>query len=89
MEFKLAYLEAMRTQAPQMFNRLRKTGALDAHLEQKTKEAYRMLSEQTASLEKLPSGMPKDQAALRQAEESVLATLIEFPSEDSAEAQTP
>ncbi len=80
MEFKLPYLLAMREQAPKMFNRLRRTGAMDAHLQQKSEEAHRMFDELTADAPKLPSGHPREPWA-REAEEQVFATLIEFPSE--------
>lgn len=37
-DLKIAYLRAMREQAPAMFNELRRSGALDAHLRQKAGE---------------------------------------------------
>ena len=80
MEFKLPYLLAMREQAPKMFNQLRRTGAMDAHLQEKSKEAHKLFDYLTANAPKLESGLPK-QPYLREAEEQVFATLIEFPSE--------
>lgn len=80
MEFKGPYLQAMRDQAPKMFNRLRRTGALNAHLKQKSQEAQRLFSDLTKDVPKLPSGYPQDPEA-REAEQLVFATLIEFPSE--------
>ena len=68
MEFKLPYLLAMREQAPKMFNRLRRTGAMDAHLQEKSKEAHEMLDYLTANAPKLKSGLP-EQPYLREAEE--------------------
>lgn len=83
MEFKGPYLQAMRQQAPQMFNRLRRTGALDAHLQKKAAEAHRLFNDLSANAPKLPNGYPKEPWA-REAEEQVLATLIEFPPEGPA-----
>ena len=81
MEFKGPYLRAMRECAPKLFNRLRRSGLMDAHLQQKSAEAHRMLEEFTADAPKLPSGLPQ-QPYLREAEEIVFATLIEFPPDD-------
>ena len=80
MEFKGPYLQALRDQAPKLFNRLRRTGALNAHLEQKSKDAHRLFDDLTADAPKLPNGLP-EQPHRREAEHQVLATLIEFPSE--------
>lgn len=88
MEFKGPYLQAMRERAPRMFNRLRRTAALEGHLNQKGAEAQRMYEELTADAPKLPNGLP-EQPYRRQAEEAVLATLIEFPPEDGAEPEDP
>lgn len=87
MEFKGPYLQAMREQAPKMFNRLRRTGALDAHLQKKTEEAHRLFDDLTAKAPKLPSGYPREPWA-RDAERQVLETLIEFPS-DNPEPKDP
>jgi len=81
MEFKVPYVLAMRERAPKMFNRLRRTGAMDAHLQQKSLEAHRMFEELTADAPKLPSGYPRNLHALR-AEQIVFETLIEFPTEE-------
>lgn len=85
MEFKVAYLEAMRQQAPQMFNRLRKTGALDAHVQKVAKQASELFEMLTADEPKLPNGLPKSPVAIREAEEQVLATLIDFPQDETPE----
>jgi len=82
MEFKLAYLNAMRDQAPKMFNELRRTGAMDAHLQMKGEEAMRLRDELLANEPKLPSGLAKNIAAQRLAEEIVFNQLIEFPPDD-------
>ena len=81
MEFKEPYLRAMREQAPKMFNELRRTGAMDAHLQAKSAEAHRMLRDLTTGMETLPNGLVRDANVLRMAEEQVRATLIEFPNE--------
>ena len=80
MEFKHPYLLAMREQAPKMFNQLRKTGAMEAHLQEKSEEAHKLLEYLTVDAPKLPNGLTK-QPYLREAKEQVLATLIEFQSE--------
>ena len=78
MQFKETYLRAMREQAPQMFNDLRKTGAMESHLQRKTEEAYALYRQLTAGAEKLPNGEVKDPQVRHAAEEQVLATLVEF-----------
>ncbi len=80
MEFKLPYLLAMREQVPKMFNQLRRTGALNAHVKQKLEEASRLFDDLTADAPKLPNGLP-ELPYRREAEEQVFATLIEVPSE--------
>jgi hypothetical protein len=78
MEFKLPYLLAMREQAPKMFNELRRSGQMDAHLQAKTEEAYRMLDELMEGIPRSKDGCVLDLARQREAEEIVRATLIEF-----------
>ncbi len=80
MEFKLPYLLAMREQAPKMFNQLRRTGALNAHVKQKLEEASRLFDDLTADAPKLSNGLPENPYRSR-AESQVFETLIEFPSE--------
>ena len=87
MEFKSPYLHAMRDRAPKMFNQLVRSGQIEAHLQEKSAEAHRMFRELTPEAPTLPNGVPKDPWA-REAEEAVLATLIEFPS-DSPEPIDP
>ena len=79
MDFKLPYLQAMRQQAPQMFNSLSRTGQLETHAQQKAEEAAQMFSELTANAPKDQTGYPKEPFA-REAEDLVKAALIEFPS---------
>ena len=85
MLFKTPYLEAMREQAPRMYNRLIRTGKMDAHLDEKSGEAHRMLEELTKDAPKLPNGLPEN-PYLIQAEQLVLETLIEFPPDDEPTA---
>lgn len=80
MEFKGPYLMAMRDRAPRMFNRLRRSGEMEAHLQEKAAEASRMFDEMTATAPKLPNGLPELEHR-RAAERTVLETLIEFPPE--------
>ena len=82
MEFKLAYLNAMRDQAPKMFNELRRTGALDAFVQEKGEEAMRLRADLLANEPKDPNGLAKNIAAQRLAEEIVFKQLIEFPPDD-------
>lgn len=81
MEFKLPYLLAMRKRAPQMFNRLRRTGAMEDHLQKKAEEARWMFEELTADAPKLSNGLP-ELPYRRQAEETILARLTEFPPDE-------
>ena len=82
MEFSLPYQLAMREQAPKMFNRLRRTGALSAHLKAKSAEARRMYEELATGKPRLPSGLVEGASNRRQIEELVFAALIEFPPEE-------
>ncbi len=82
MEFQETYLKAMADQAPQMFNRLRRSGAMDSHLKQKTAEAYKMLRDLLEAAEKTPSGLAILPSARAEAERQVLETLVEFPPAD-------
>lgn len=84
LHFRMAYLLAMREQAPKMFNELRRTGAMEAHLDRKTEEAGNLFNQLTEGLPTLPgSGVlasPSDEA---HATEQVYATLITFPQSSS------
>ena len=81
MEFKAPYLQAMIQQVPAMFKRLRQTGALDAHLDQKAAEAKRLLDQMLEGEPRHPSGAVKNVVKRLAAEEQVRAMLIEFPPE--------
>jgi len=86
MEFNLPYLLAMREQAPKMFIRLRRTGALKAHVSKVGQEARRMYAELAKDKPKLPNGLVEGASVRQQIEERVFAALIEFPPDD-AESQ--
>ncbi len=83
MEFKLPYLLAMREQAPKMFSRLRRTGALDAFAAKKAVEARRMYDELAKAKPKLPNGLVESASDRQQIEEQVFAALIEFPPDNA------
>jgi hypothetical protein len=80
MEFKVPYLTTMREQAPGMFNQLQRAGKLEAHVQAKPEEASRMFDDLTRNAPKLPNGLPENPDR-REAERTVLETLIEFPSD--------
>ena len=82
MEFSLPYQLAMREQAPKMFNWLRRTGALSAHLKAKSAEAHRMFDDLAKDKPKLPNGALRSPSDQQQIVEQVFAALIEFPSDD-------
>ena len=86
MEFKVPYLEAMRQQAPQMFNELRRSGAMEAHLADRSNEAHRLFEQLTAGAAKTPSGEVRDPAVRNAAEQQVLETLIDFPPPATGES---
>lgn len=80
LHFRTSYLLAMREQAPKMFNELRRTGAMDAHLDRKMAEAGQLYRDLI--------GDRTDMQAEREATEQVYATLIAFPRSDAdAESQ--
>ena len=90
MEFKIPYLLAMRDQAPKMFNRLRRTGAMSAHLQAKSLEAHRMYEDLAKGQERLPGGKVVRSASTRQQiKEQVFAALIEFPPDETDPANRP
>lgn len=72
-EFKLPYLQAMRQQAPKMFNRLNREGTLDQHAQDKAIEAHRLYQDLTKGAQKEPEA--------REAFEQVMAQMLEFPPE--------
>jgi len=85
MEFKTPYLLAMRDRAPKMFKELRATGRLEQHLALKAREAKAMFEDLTKDAPKEPGGYPRQPQA-REAEEQVLANLIEFPQDETTPA---
>ena len=83
------FYEAMRDQAPKMFNRLRRTGGLSQHLKEKSAEAHRMYDELAKNLPKLPNGLVRGAQNRQEIEEQVFATLIEFPPDNPKDDQIP
>jgi hypothetical protein len=82
-EFKEPYLVAMREQNPEMFMRLRRSGQLDRHLQEKRAQAHQLLAE---LLSRHPNpGLPER----REAEEQVRATLIDFPPREDRKPDYP
>ena len=79
LSFRTDYLTAMRDQAPAMFNELRQTGQMQAHLDAKVKEAQVLFKLLTQDEPTLPSGVLRNQQAENEVIEQVYATLIEFP----------
>ena len=87
MEFSGPYQEAMRDQAPQMFNRLRRTGALAVHVKAKAAEARRLYAQLAEGKERLPTnGAVRSPSDVQQIEELVFAQLIEFPPDEISPA---
>ena len=66
MEFKGPYLMAMRERAPAMFNDLRRSGDLDAHVQKRAVQA------QQAVMAGMQGHDPKDLNRLRMVEETEL-----------------
>lgn len=83
LRFRTDYLMAMREQAPKMFRELRRTDAMEAHLDWKAEEARQLFVQLTEGLPLLPgTGVlqnPNDEAL---ATEQVYATLITFPASE-------
>ncbi len=72
-----------------MFNRLRRTGALGAHVKAKSADARRMYDELAKDKPKLPNGLVEGASNRQQIEELVFAALIEFPPEEMSPASRP
>lgn len=83
MEFRITYLQAMREQNPRMFNQLARSGAMPAHLKQKTAEAYQMREELLVGVPTNEHGTPIDPAAVKLAEEQVFAVMLDFPANET------
>lgn len=80
MDFKGPYLEAMRDQAPAMFNRLNRTGALDKFVQDRSVEAHELYEKLTKGEARTQSGVVIDPQARQNAEEQVRAVMLDFPS---------
>lgn len=87
MEFRVPYVTAMRQQAPKMFNRLTRSGELEAHLNAKCQEASQMFADLTKDAPKETGGYPREPEATEAAEQ-VRAVLIEFPENEQTTRQT-
>jgi hypothetical protein len=87
MEFRLQYLQAMRQQAPAMFNRLNREGKLDQFVAEKAKQATELFQELTRDAPKEQGGYPKEPYA-SEAMEAVLQTLIDFPNHEQTTRQS-
>ena len=88
MEFKGAYLQAMRDQAPKMFMDLRRSGKLDQFVQEKSMQAHQMLDEILRSQTRDKNSPPTMQQE-REAEEQVRALMIEFPPPEVSETPEP
>lgn len=86
MEFRLQYLQAMRQQAPKLFNQLNREGKLLPLAEEKAKEASDLFAELTKDAPKEQGGYPKEPWA-SQAQEAVMQTLIDFPNHERTTRQ--
>ena len=89
MDFSTPYLLAMREKAPAMFNRLRRTGALNAHLKAKSAEAHRLYDALAKGKPKLPGGLVQSASSRREIEEQVFATFLDFPADQTNPADGP
>ncbi len=87
MEFRLQYLQAMRQQAPKLFNQLNREGKLMALADEKAKEAAALFAELTKDAPKERGGYPKEPFA-SEAQEAVLQTLIDFPNHERTTRQS-
>ena len=79
MDFKTPYLLALAERDPKLFMELRRSGQMDDHLRQKQLQANE-LKELLLAQYPHPS-----MAEVREAEEQVFATLIDFPSAEDEE----
>jgi hypothetical protein len=86
MEFRLSYLQAMRQQAPKLFNQLNREGKLQAYLDEKAAEASRLFHELTANAPKEQGGYPKEPEA-SEAIEQVMAVMLDFPKHEQTTRQ--
>ena len=86
MEFKASYLQAMRQQAPKLFNQLSREGKLTAYVDEKAAEASRLFHELTANAPKEQGGYPKEPEA-SEAIEQVMAVMLDFPKHEQTTRQ--
>jgi hypothetical protein len=86
MAFKLPYMQAMRECVPKMFQELSKSGELDEFVQLKAMEAHRLFLELTKDAPKGSGGGPA-QPWRREAEEQVMALMLEFDQSDTSPSQ--
>lgn len=86
MEFKMSYMQAMRQQAPKLFNQLNREGKLTAYVDEKAAEASRLFHELTANAPKEAGGYPKEPEA-SEAIEQVMAIMLDFPKDKQTTRQ--
>lgn len=83
--FRTDYAKAMREQAPAMFSQLRRSGALEGHLNKKVKEAQDLFAQLANGMEKLPgTGVLANPADEQAVTEQVYAAMMEFPAPTDA-----
>ncbi|WP_370641500.1 TnpV protein [Halorhodospira sp. 9622] len=80
MEIKMPYLRAMQERAPQIYRELMRSGTMEEHLSEVSKQAHAMYRELTANAPKYPDGVVKEPHH-REAEEIVRETFIDFESD--------
>ncbi len=83
MAFKLPYMQAMRECVPKMFQELSKSGELEEFVQLKAMEAHRLFLELTKDAPKGSGGGPA-QPWRREAEEQVMALMLEFDQSDTS-----
>lgn len=85
MDFKVPYVEWLANNDPKAFNQICRSGMLQAHLQQKSVEAHRLLRELLANEPKDSTGLVKNPAAEINAENQVFALMCEGSSQAGPE----
>lgn len=80
MDFKGPYLDRMISEDPKMFMDLRRSGRLDQHLAEKSRQAHKMLADLLSKEPKDSVGLVKNPQAQASAEEIVRANMMDFPA---------
>ena len=81
-DFKSLYVNALRDQNPKEFQRLRRLGQLEQHLEEKSLAASALYRDLVAGAPRDPGGAVK-QPWRREAEEQMLSQMLEFQPESA------